>query len=137
MSDLNIATITGRLVRDPIVRYAGSGNPWGVFTLATNYHYKDKGGEFKEEVAFVPGKAFGRMADSLSKHKKGEMALATGRLKTETWEKDGKTQSQLTLICDTLRFIVPQNGTSPSSDTAENEPHGGDTSNGKDDMPPF
>ena len=108
MSDLNITTLTGRLVRDPVHRQTESGLPWGVFTLASNYHYKDK---------------------------KGDMALATGRLKTESWEKDGRTQYQLTLFCDVLRFVLLQNGSSPEPDTAQSEPSGGEEA--KAGRPPF
>ena len=82
MSDLNMVTLTGRLVRDPDVRRGDSGNLWGVFTLASNYHYKDKGGAFQEEAAFVDCKTFGRWAESLAKRKKGDMALVAGRLRS-------------------------------------------------------
>jgi single-stranded DNA-binding protein len=33
------------------------------------------------------------------------MAVATGRLKTEKWEKDGGTRYELLLICEALHFI--------------------------------
>jgi single-stranded DNA-binding protein len=35
------------------------------------------------------------------------MAIVSGRLRTETWEKDGIQQSQLILICDSLHFVSP------------------------------
>ena len=105
-----------------MLRRGDSGNLWGVFTLASNYHYKDKAGELQEEVAFVDCKTFGRWAEALAKHRKGDMALVVGRLKTDSWEKDGRKQSKLTVICDSVRFIVPQNGSSTPTSVAENEP---------------
>lgn len=136
MSDMNIVTLTGRLVRDPEVRRADSGNLWGVLTLASNYHYRDKGGELQEEAVFVECKSFGRWAEASVKRKKGEMALVSGRLKTETWEKEGKKQYKLVVICDSLRFIGPQNAPSGPA-TVANDGLVQAELNGKHDKPPF
>ena len=137
MSDLNNVTLTGRLVRNPDVRHGDSGHLWGVFSLASNYHYKDKSGAFQEETAFVDCKTFGRWAESLAKHRKGDTALVVGRLKTDSWEKDGHKQSRLAMVCDSVRFIVMQNGSSTPTGDSENEtavPEALDDKNGK---PPF
>ena len=131
-----MVTLTGRLVRDPDVRRGDSGNLWGVFTLASNYHYKDKGGAFQEEAAFVDCKTFGRWAESLAKHKKGDMALVAGRLKTDSWEKDGRKQYKLTVVCDSVRFVVLQNGSSTPASASEDEP-AQEELNGKEGKPPF
>jgi single-strand DNA-binding protein len=107
MTDINIATLTGRLVRDPNLRNCNGGTLMGYFTLASNQRYKDKAGAVQEETAFLPCKAFGRWAEPLANHRKGEMAIVSGRLRTETWEKDGVQQSQLILVCDSLHFVSP------------------------------
>jgi single-strand DNA-binding protein len=137
MSDLNTVSLTGRLVRDPVVRCGESGHPWGVFTIASNFHYKNKAGDFQEDAAFVPCKAFGRAAETLAKHKKGDMVIVTGRLRTESWEKEGKTQSQLTLICDLLRFVLSQNGTLTSGSATENGSEAREEANSQSGKPPF
>ena len=112
MSDINITIVTGRLVRDPDVRRAATGLAWGTFALAANHRVKPKNGEPREETAFIPCKTFAGWAESLQRHKKGDMAIATGRLVTEKWEKDGETRTSLVLVCDSLRFITLQNGSS-------------------------
>ena len=137
MSDLNQVTLTGRLVRDPIIRRGDSGTPWGFVTVASNSRYKDKGGALIEEVAFVACKSFGRWAEALAQHRKGDMVIVTGRLKTDSWEKDGRTQSQLTLVCDSLRFVMPQSTSSTPEGVAESEPEAREEVNGKDGKPPF
>ena len=137
MSDLNNVMLTGRLVRNPDVRRGDSGNWWAVFTLAANYHYKDKAGELQEEVAYVDCKTFGRWAEALGKHVKGEMALVAGRLKTDQWEKDGRKQSKLTVICDSVRFVVPQNGSSTTASVPESEPAAREEVHGKGGKVPF
>jgi single-stranded DNA-binding protein len=65
------------------------------------------------------------------------MVIVTGRLKTDSWQKDGRTQSQLTLVCDSLRFVVPQNGSSTTASVVESEPPAREEVNGKDGKPPF
>jgi len=73
----------------------------------------------------------------LAKHKKGDMALVSGRLKTDSWEKDGRKQSKLIVICDSVRFFVPQNGSSASASVAENESAMQEELNDKNGKPPF
>jgi len=135
MSDINITVVSGRLVRDPDVRRAASGVAWGTFALASNQRVKPKNGEAREETAFIPGKAFGGWAESLQRHQKGDMAIATGHLVTEKWEKDGETRTSLVLVCDSLRFITPQNG-SPAG-TRDEEELTVHKNGGNEGKPPF
>lgn len=137
MSDINLTTLTGRLVCDPIIRRADSGVYWGSFTLATNHHYKDTKGEFKEDTAFLTCKVFGRNAESMASRKKGETAWVAGRLKTETWEKEGANQSQLVLICDSVRFVTLLNGSKIPNSTAQAETGNGHGAGDDEDKPPF
>jgi single-strand DNA-binding protein len=113
MSDLNNVVITGRLVRDPIVRKASTGVSMGIFTIASNYSYKDKAGGFQEEVAFLPCVIFGRWTDTLSRYHKGEMVLVSGRLRSETWEQDGERRARLGMMCDSLKFFAPPASSTP------------------------
>ena len=136
MSDINITIIAGRLVRDPVVRRAASGINWGTFSVASNYRYKPKNGEPRDETAVVACKAFGGWASALERHKKGDQALVTGRLVTEKWEKDGESHTQLVLICDSVRFFTLQNGSSVSSENEESDGAPGGTKD-EDGRPPF
>lgn len=107
MGDLNNVIVTGRLVRDPVIRNVSNGSTMGIFTVASNYCYKEKAGGFQEEVAFLPCVIFGRWTDTLSRHQKGEMILVSGRLRTESWEQDGERRTQLGMVCDSLKFFTP------------------------------
>jgi single-strand DNA-binding protein len=120
MGDLNNVVVTGRLVRDPVIRNVSNGSTMGIFTVASNYCYKDKAGGLKEEVAFLPCVIFGRWTDTLSRHQKGEMILVSGRLRTESWEQDGERRTQLGMVCDSLKFFSPP----ALSTTVPNEPPG-------------
>ena len=106
MNDINNVTILGRLVRDPEVRFAATGTAVASFSIATNRRYADKSGQWQVEVAFLPCAAFGRVAEQLAQKHKGDAVLATGRLRTENWEKDGAKHSRLVLVTETLHFIA-------------------------------
>jgi len=34
--------------------------------------------------------------------------MVEGRLRTETWNNEGTSRSQLILVCDSVQFIVPE-----------------------------
>lgn len=136
MSDLAITTMTGRLVRDPIIKNEGS--KMGLFTIAANRRYRDRSDTWQEETAFVACKCFGKWTESLAHHKKGDAVLVEGRLRTESWDDDGMKRSQLVLVCGSLRFITfdqrPQElkESGGAGDKAEARPNGGKAD---DDVP--
>ena len=116
MSDINSAMLSGRLVRDPYTRKT-TGGDLVLFTLAANTKYKDRAGETQSETAFVPCKAMGAWATSLEGAHKGDFVIVSGRLKTESWEKEGSTHYQLTFVCQTIHVVPrnPGNGAGPTT----------------------
>ena len=122
MSDVNMTTLTGRLVRDPMLRRTSNGMGMAFVTIASNHSYKDKSGIKQEEVAFVTCKAFGGWADPLANCHKGDKLVVGGRLRTETWVKDDARESQLFLICDSLHVVSGRNGNGASSTGAGSQP---------------
>jgi single-strand DNA-binding protein len=103
MSDMNHTNLTGRLASDPRIYDKGNGVGFVLFTLASNQTYQNREGIVQKETAFLKCKAFGTRAAELKGRKQGEVISVAGRLKTESWEKDGKTHSQLILICDIVQ----------------------------------
>ena len=108
MSDLNVTTIMGRLVRNPVLKNGRT--RMGFFTIASNQRYRDEAGVLQEETAFLACKVFGAWTDVLTDCRQGDMLLGTGRLRSETWEKDGVKRTQLVLICNSLHSICPSRG---------------------------
>ncbi len=106
MSDINYVTVVGRLTRDPEIRFAPTGMAVATFSVATNHRYQDKGGQWKDEAAFIPCAAFGNHAEQLAQKHKGEPVLATGRLRTESWNRDGVNHSRLILVIETVHSVV-------------------------------
>jgi len=122
MIDINCATLTGRLVSDPRIFNKGDSVSFALFTLASNQSYKARDGSPQQETAFVNCKAFSTWAAGLEGRKKGDMVIVEGRLKTETWEKNGENHTQLTLICHTVHVVTraPRPGTVAANKTDEN-----------------
>ena len=67
MADVRLAAInkvilSGRLTRDPELRYTPNGASVSSFSLASSRRYKAQDGEWKEIVAFVNVVAWGKLA---------------------------------------------------------------------------
>lgn len=112
MSDIKLVNInkvmlTGRLTRDPELRYTPSGVAVMTFSLALNRRYKDQSGEWKEEVSFVSVVAWQRQAELASEYlKKGSAVFVEGRLQSRSWETgEGQKRSVLEVRAERLQFL--------------------------------
>jgi single-strand DNA-binding protein len=105
MTGLNHVMLLGRLTRKPEVRTCANGVAFGSFWIAANRYYRDKNGQNREEVAFVPCAAFGRSAEQLAHKRTGDPVLVVGRLKTDSWQAEGVNHSRLVLIAEEVRFV--------------------------------
>jgi|TARA_R100001530_G_scaffold35568_1_gene27749 single-strand DNA-binding protein len=95
----NKIVMFGNLTRDPELRESSKGTKVCSFTMATSR----KSGEY-EETAFVDCVAFGKVGEALGKAGKGERLLVQGRMKTDSWEQEGKKRYKLSCICEEFRF---------------------------------
>ena len=112
MSDIKLVTInkvmlSGRLTRDPELRYTPSGVAVMTFSLALNRRYKDQSGEWKEEVSFVNVVAWQKQAELASEYlKKGSAVFVEGRLQSRSWEtSEGQKRSVLEVRAERLQFL--------------------------------
>jgi single-strand DNA-binding protein len=112
MSDLRLVSInrvllSGRLTRDPELRYTPSGVAVMTFSLALNRRYKDQSGEWKEEVSFVNVVVWQRQAELASEYlKKGSAVFVEGRLQSRSWEtSEGQKRSVLEVRAERLQFL--------------------------------
>lgn len=99
---MNIIQIMGNLGQDPVTRFTPSGQKVTSFNVATNY----KKGETTTTVWYrvtIWGDRFEKM---LTYVKKGSSLIIVGELqKPEIWvDKEGKSQIQLEIYADMLRF---------------------------------
>lgn len=86
---MNNINLTGRLTRDPELRYSQSGTAIANFSLAVNREYNH------EETDFIDCVAFGRTAEAVGTYmKKGSQIGVTGSLQIESYTKKDGTKGK-------------------------------------------
>jgi single-strand DNA-binding protein len=111
MANFNRVILLGNLTRDPEVRYIPSGTAVSDIGLAINERWKKSTGEWVDEVVFVDVTLWGRTAEVANEYlSKGSQILIEGRLKLDSWEKDGQKHSKLKVVCDRMQMVGGRQG---------------------------
>ena len=111
MASFNRVILMGNLTRDVELRYTGSQLAVTDIGLAINEKRKNQQGEWIDEVVFVDITLWGRDAEVAAEYlTKGSPALIEGRLKLDTWEKDGKKNSKLKVVGDRIKLLGSKGG---------------------------
>ncbi|HTQ37417.1 MAG TPA: single-stranded DNA-binding protein [Pirellulales bacterium] len=106
MASFNRVILVGNLTRDPELRYIPSGMAVMDVGLAVNDRRKTAQGEWVEDTTFVDVTLWGRTAEVASEYlNKGSPVLIEGRLKLDTWEKEGKKQSKLRVVGERMQML--------------------------------
>lgn len=101
----NRVMLAGNLTRDPQVRFLSNERAVANFGLAINRRFKGADGAMQEETTFVDIEAWGRTAELVGQYlAKGKPCFVEGRLKLDSWEKDGVKQSKLRVVADSVQF---------------------------------
>ena len=111
MASYNRVILMGNLCRDVEIKYIASGLAVTEISLAVNDKRKTASGEWVEEVTYVDCTLFGRTAEIAGEYlSKGSPVFLEGRLKLDTWEKDGQKRSKMRVVCDKMQLIGGRNG---------------------------
>jgi single-strand DNA-binding protein len=111
MASFNKVILLGNVTRDPELRYIANGTAVTDIGLAVNDRRKTASGEWVEETTFVDVTLWGRTAEVAGEYvTKGSPLLIEGRLKLDTWEKDGKKNSKLRVVCDRMQLLGSRSG---------------------------
>ena len=106
MASYNRVILLGNLTRDPELRYIPSGMAVSDIGLAVNHRYKNNSGEWVDEATFVDVTMWGRTAEVANEYlSKGSPVLIEGRLKLDTWEKEGQKHSKLRVVCERMQMV--------------------------------
>lgn len=109
---MNKVIMTGRLTKDPEVRYTTGDVPKAVakFSLAVDRQFKTRDG--KTEADFFNCVAFGKTAEHLEKFwSKGMKALIEGHLQNDHYkDRDGRTQYSEQIVVDRIEFVEKKEG---------------------------
>ena len=105
---INSVSLTGRLTKDPELKYSQSGTAFANATLAVGRNYTNQQGE--RESDFIRLSASGKRAETFANHfKKGELMGVEGRLKTYSYENDQGQKVYVTEVAiDNLSFLQPK-----------------------------
>lgn len=121
MPSFNRTILLGNLTRDVELRYITSGTAVTDISLAVNDRVK-KGDQWVDETTFVDVTLWGRKAEIANEYlAKGSSVLIEGRLKMESWEKDGQKRSKLKVIGENLQLLGGKRGDSQPAPTADDE----------------
>jgi single-strand DNA-binding protein len=100
----------GNITRDIELRYVGSGIAVTEVGLAVNDRRKNANGEWVEETTFVDVTLWGRTAEVANQYlSKGSPMFVEGRLKLDSWEKDGQKHYKLRVVGERLQ-LLPRGG---------------------------
>lgn len=101
MTNINRTILTGRLTRDPEVRYTKTNKAVVSFTLAVNRNSKDSEPDFVECVAWEGlAKICGEYL------KKGRMVAIEGRLQVRRYEtKDGQKRTATEVVASSMQML--------------------------------
>lgn len=110
MASFNRVILVGNLTRDPELRYIPSGTAVSEIGLAVNERVK-RGEQWVEETVFVDVTLWGRTAEVANEYlSKGSPVLIEGRLKLDTWEKDGQKRSKLRVTAEKMQMLGSREG---------------------------
>lgn len=105
MASFNQVTLVGNVTRDVEVKFLQSGAAVADVSIAVNDRVK-RGDKWEDEVSFFDVTYFGRTAEVAGEYlQKGSSILVGGRLKQETWKKDGENRSKVKVIGDKLQML--------------------------------
>lgn len=107
MASFNRVLLIGNLTREIELRHtANSRMAVCQNAIAVNDRRKNAAGDWVDETTFVDVTFFGRMAELVSEYlTKGSPIFIEGRLKLDTWEKDGQKRSKLYVIAERMQFL--------------------------------
>ncbi len=110
MASYNRVVLMGNLTRDPELRYIPSGMAVSDIGMAINDRVK-RNDQWTEETTFVDVTLWGRTAEVANEYlSKGSSVLIEGRLKLDTWEKDGQKRSKLKVVGEKMQMVGGKGG---------------------------
>ena len=103
---MNKVILLGNVGKDPEVKTFESGTIKVSFPLATTEKWKDKDGNKQESTEWHNCELWGKRAEVIQKYvKKGDKLYVEGKIKTESWEKEGEKKYTTKISVTDFEFI--------------------------------
>ncbi len=106
MAGINKVILVGNLGADPEVRYTADGTAVCKFNIATTERYKDRQGTMQERTEWHRVVAWRKLAEICGQYlAKGKQIYVEGKIRNNTWEKDGVKQYSYEIVADTMQML--------------------------------
>lgn len=105
---MNNVSLTGRITKDPEIRYTQNQNACVMFTIAVDRGYKDAQGNKLSD--FIPCVAWNSQAEFISKYvKKGNLIEVTGTIQSRSYQnQQGETRVVIEVVLDSVSNLTPK-----------------------------
>lgn len=114
---MNLVAITGNLGKEITLKYLPSGDALASFSLAVS-RGKNKQGEY--ETDWINCVAFGKRAETLAQYtSKGSKLGVTGRIRTGSYEKDGRKVYTTDIMVDNFDFLDSKGASKPKKEKVD------------------
>lgn len=116
---INNTVLTGRLTRNPELKYTGSGTAVVSFGLAVDRTFKNAQGE--RETDFINCVAWRKTAELISNNlHKGSLCGVTGRIQTRNYTNNEGQKVYITeVVCENLTFLEKKNDNQQSNNNTK------------------
>jgi len=105
--ELNIVVLSGRLTRDPELRYTPSGRAVAKMRLASSRRYKSSTGDWVDDTLFIDLVAWGDLAERCNERlQKGSPVIVQGRLRSREWTTEsGQKRVAFEIVANRIQFL--------------------------------
>ncbi|MGL4402228.1 MAG: single-stranded DNA-binding protein [Fusobacteriaceae bacterium] len=108
---MNLVVLTGRLTRDPELKFGQSGKAYSRFSIAVDNPMK------KGEADFINCVAFGKTAELIGEYmRKGSKIGVNGRLQMNRYEVNGEKKTSYDVLVEQIEFLDSKNSQGSSAD---------------------
>jgi len=101
---MNRYTAIGNLTKDPVCREAGDSKVCNFSIAINEYHYNN--GSKNQSTFYIDIECWNRQAENCTKFlSKGNKVAIEGKLKSNSWEKNGQKFSKFICVADRVHFL--------------------------------
>ena len=119
---VNKVTLLGNVGKDLDYKVTPSGIPLCKFSIATSESFKNKNDQWEERTEWHNLECWRGIAETANKHlKKGSKVYIEGKLKTDSYEKDGSTRYSTKVVITELVLIDKSNNQNQPQQTTQYE----------------
>lgn len=106
---MNRYTAIGNLTKDPVCRDAGESKVCNFSIAINEYHYTN--GTKNQSTFYIDVECWNRQAENCTRFlAKGKKVAIEGKLKTNSWEKNGQKFTKFICVADRVHFLGVEEG---------------------------